>query len=632
MVNPELIDHARKALGDVKRRILVTGATGFVGSHLARCLAEAGHEVTATGRNRYRTHRILHPNINFLRGDICKVDEVDRWCEKQDLVFHCAAMTTPWGNRKRITETNVRGTENIINGCLRQNVERLVHVSSTSVFFCGTDLIDHQDDSPYPEKSACPYSSSKRQAELLVKQAGDSGLNVFIVRARAVFGEGDTTLLPRLVEAARNGRLRQIGDGMNWVDLTFIDNLILALVSAAKKGDSGGLCTITNHEPVKLWDLLPQIFTQLDIPYSGKKISYRAAYAAAGLSECIHWLFPRLGEPRITRYTAGLLSKSQVFSQSAASTMLDYHPIVSIDDGIAQTIRYWQSNDARHSSVNVKLTCLTTGYTVGNRRLVERTAKAELASFHAMVGLVDHPLYGLTLFDTGYAAHLTDLSDTAARFYNRMLPTITSNKLTVSAQLAQRGVDPKSVKRVLISHFHPDHIAGLKDFPEADFIASAEAWHAVRNRKGIRAAVRYAFLPGLLPKNFEDRLCLIETFDDPGIGPFKGCHDLFGDKSVRLFDLSGHAAGQIGALLQTGIDQRDFLVADAAWTSSAIRDCALPHWATRIFLHSFSEMIQTIEKVCRLQAEFPDIRVLPTHCPEVALRFGFDEQIQTQCQ
>lgn len=630
MVNAQLIDHARRTLGNSKRRILVTGATGFVGSHLSRCLAEAGHDITATGRNRYRTHRILHPKISFLRGDIRQADEVNRWCENQDLVFHCAAMTTPWGDPKRIVETNVRGTENVIAGCLQQGVSRLVYVSSTSLFFNGTDLVDHQDDAPYPSRDACSYSASKRQSEQIIKQASQAGLNVFTVRARAVFGQGDNVLLPRLIEAARHGRLRQIGDGTNRVDLTYIDNLVQALISAAEKGKSGSVCTITNHEPVRLWELLPDIFSQLEIPYRGKMVPYRIAYAVAGVREFWHWLFPRLGEPKITRYTAGLLAKNQVFSPTAAVNELGYRPLVPLQEGISRTIRSWQSRDERNASTTVKLTCFTTGYVVGNRRLVERTVKSEATRFHALVGLVEHPIHGLSLFDTGYSGHLLRMSDMASRIYNRMLPTMTNDTLSIAPQLSRCGIDPKSIKRILISHFHPDHVAGLKDFPEADLIATRRAWQAVRNRRGISAALCHAFLPGLLPDDFEDRLHLIDSFDDPGMGPLTRCHDLFGDQTVRIFDLSGHAAGQVGVLLQTGASERDFLVADAAWTSSAIRDRALPSRLTQVFVHSFAEMKQTLEQLHHFQLEFPDIRVLPTHCPEVAARFGFDEHAASQ--
>jgi len=452
-------------------------------------------------------------------------------------------------------------------------------------------------------------------------------LNVFTVRARAVFGDGDTTLLPRLIEAARDGRLRQIGNGQNFVDLTYIDNLLLALMMAAQRGQAGGFCTITNNEPVKLWELLPKIFSELKIPYSGRKVPYRVAHAIAGASECLHWMFPRLGEPKITRYTAGLLAKNQVFSLACARHELDYHPIVSMQDGISRTMRSWQRREEGHASTSVRLTCFTTGYTPGNRKIVERSATPERTNFHALVGLFDHPTHGLSLFDTGYASHLRLLDGTPGRIYNRMLPTTTNDAMSVASQLRRQGIDPHSVKRIVISHFHPDHVAGLKDFPHAELIASRDAWAAIRGCKGFPAMVRHAFLPGLLPDDFEDRLHLIESFTDPGMGSFSACHDLFGDGSVRLFELPGHAAGQIGALLQTGIDKREFLVADAAWTSSAIRNLSLPHWATRTFLHSFAEMKRTLEKVNHFQLQFPDIDILPTHCPEVAAKFGFDEQV-----
>ena len=627
MVNESLLQSTEAVLGSRARRILITGGTGFVGSHLARCLAEAGQDVTVLGRNRYRTHRIQHPRIRFENVDIRDASRVDSCCEGHELVYHCAALSTPWADPKKLQGINVDGTRNVIRSCVSQGISRLVHVSSTSVFFDYTDLVDQRDDAPYPRRAACPYSASKREAEEAIREAVANGLNAFTLRARAVFGEGDNALLPRLIQAAQDGRLRQIGDGENLVDLTYIDNLVLALVLAAERGQPGGICTVTNGQPVKLWEMLPDVLAELEIPYAGRRIPYAVAHFAAGLREAVHWACPQLGEPKLTRYTVGLLAKRQTFDLEAAAGELDYAPIVSMQEGLRRTIASWRKNDSNHAATKVQLQCFTTGYVTANRRFVEHQAESSRIRFHALVGLIDHPTMGLTLFDAGSAPRMLKIRGNAARLYNRLVPTKTSDSLAIASQLSAQGIDAHEVRRVIISHFHADHVAGLRDFPNAEFIASRVAWEAIRNRKSW-SALRKAVLPDLFPEDFAERLHLVESFCDPGMGPFDHCHDLFGDRSVRLFELPGHAAGQIGALVQSGDETRDFLVADATWTTEAILRRLMPHPLTRSFVNSFADMKRTIEFLHRFRQQFPDVTLIPTHCPQVATRFKFNERIE----
>lgn len=630
MVDPQLLAETQQLLGTRPRNILVTGGTGFVGSHLARCLAEAGHNVTVLGRNRYRTSRIFHPEIQFVCVDIRNAALVADCCAGHDTVYHSAALSSPWGDSDVFKQINVDGTRNVVEACKQHGVQRLVHVSSTSVFFNYRDLHNHRDDEPYAAPQACAYSDSKRWAEELVLEAAANGLNAFTIRARAVFGDGDTTLLPRLIQAARDGRLRQIGDGENLVDLTYIDNLVLALVMAAVRGSAGGVCSVTNGEPVRLWDFLPTIFEKLNIPFQGKRISYPLVHMVTSLDERIHRLCPWMGEPKLTCYTAGLLAKHQVFDLAAAERELGYAPIVSIQTGVDRTIAACQQTDEGPAKVSVKLQCFTTGYATGSRRMVERTFPAIETRFHTLVGLIEHPTQGMTLFDTGYAPRLRSLPGIAARLYNRVLPAHTSEALTIASQLRGLGIDTCDVQRIVISHFHPDHVAGLRDFPQAEFIASKTAWDTIRNRTGFQA-LRRAVLPGLLREDFSRRLHLVESFSDPGMGPLARCHDLFGDGSIRLFELPGHAAGQMGALVQTA-NSREFLVADAAWTSSAIRNQVLPHVLTRTFVDDFREIQRTLQKLQQFGQQFPDVNLLPTHCPEVATRFEFDRSIEEHGQ
>jgi len=358
--------------GNGPQQILVTGGSGFIGSHLARALADAGHQVTCTGRNPYATSRIYHDNIEFRRADLRDADSISELCADKDLVFHTGALSTVWAPGRLFYETNVQGTQHVVDGCVRHGVKRLVHLSSTAIFFEYRDRLNVRDDDPPAARPANGYAATKLEAEQIVRDAVDRGLNAAIVRARAVFGPGDNHLLPRLLERAAGRKLRRVGSGKNQVDLTFIDNLVYALALAAWQGDPGTVCTVTNGEPVVLWDTIADVLKESGYPSRLRGVPYRFANAFAGVLELRHRLFVRRGEPMFTRYSVALLAKSQTFDQSKARRELGYAPQISMADGLQRTVKALRTRDDRHADVSIRFRLFTTGFTTHSRHFAER--------------------------------------------------------------------------------------------------------------------------------------------------------------------------------------------------------------------------------------------------------------------
>ncbi len=628
MVDLRAIEAVRQLLHGLQLRILITGGTGFVGSRVATLLAEANQTVTITGRNRYRTSRTWHPQIRFVPAELCNAMEVDRACSDQDVVIHAAALAAAWGPASLFHAINVTGTENVVHACRQQPYTRLVHISSTAIHFEFRDKLDLQEDAGLPNRFACDYAASKAAAEEVVQKAVSLGLNATIVRARAVFGPGDNALLPRLLAAASQGRLPIIGRGDNRVDLTYIDNLAYALCLAMVRGEPGSVCTITNEDPVLLWPILHRISEQLGFPTKRRHISYPTAIAFAKAASVCHRVLKRTGEPVLTRYTVGLLSKSQTFSPDAARRVLGYRPIVSIEQGIQRTLDALNDRDDSDSKCSVQLKLFTTGFTPQPYGIVERGQRFGKIPIHATCALIEHPKHGLFLFDTGYSHKFSEATRKfPTSIYGRLTPLVHSPSLTIRAQLDKQNVAPEAIRGVIISHFHADHVAGLSDFGHSDFIASQLAWSTVAGRRGF-SALRRGFLSSLIPTDFEERFRPIEHFHDPGIGPFEHCHDLFGDGSVRLIPIPGHARGQIGALVQTGPGKRVFLAADATWTSGSLRSNRMPHWLTYSFIDSIRDLRQSLDRLHTFSKQYPSIEIIPTHCPEVAARYGFDNIVK----
>ena len=162
-------------------------------------------------------------------------------------------------------------------------------------------------------------------------------METVILRPKAIFGPGDTSLLPRLIAAAQRNRLPQIGNGANRVDLTYVDNVVHAITLSLTQAEaSGGIYTITNGESPRLWDVIQRVLRELGLNDRLRQVPYHVAYAIAACMEAKSALTGR--EPLLTRYIVAVLGQTQTYDISAARCDLNYAPQVSLEDGLEHTI------------------------------------------------------------------------------------------------------------------------------------------------------------------------------------------------------------------------------------------------------------------------------------------------------
>jgi glyoxylase-like metal-dependent hydrolase (beta-lactamase superfamily II) len=254
-------------------------------------------------------------------------------------------------------------------------------------------------------------------------------------------------------------------------------------------------------------------------------------------------------------------------------------------------------------------TALSDGWTDAPEGVVLHGAPwGKRVRFHAVAFLLRHPRIGPVLVDSGYSSRFhAETRRLPGSLYGRITQVTLSETGGVAARLEGLGISREEVRHVVITHFHADHIGGLRDFPEARFHCSRLAWESVKDLRGL-AAVRHGFLPGLLPEDFADRLSFVE----------EGAGELFACGSLRTINLPGHAPGQIG-LRFTGSDSRPVLLAaDACWTSEAFRQNRMPHPVTRL-LHDWDAYAATLRRLHELHLAESELRIVPTHCPETAL-------------
>ena len=220
-------------------KVVVTGGGGFVGSGLCRRLRDLGHDVTALGRR--PAAALAAEGIRTVIQDLSAPQAeaaLARLFSGAECVFHTAAHVKMWGPREAFVRGNLVATRNVITACRAAGVAKLVFTSSPSVVATDHDLRGIDESQPYPATYKALYPETKAAAEREVLAAHGHDLKTLALRPHLIFGPGDTNLVPTILQRARAGRLVQVGDGANLVDLTFIADCVSAHVRAAEALDT----------------------------------------------------------------------------------------------------------------------------------------------------------------------------------------------------------------------------------------------------------------------------------------------------------------------------------------------------------------------------------------------------------
>ena len=319
-------------------KILVTGGSGFLGRHVIRELLRVGHRDIVMF-NRGACDDFLDFGTKCIRGDISSYLDVNEACDECDAVIHVAAKAGIHGPYNEYFEANVIGTRNVIRACRANGVKYLVHISTPSVVFDGKSISNVNEKAPYGTNFLCHYAKTKAIAEKEVLSAnGKDGLLTVALRPHLIWGPGDNHLIPNIISAAKAGKLKQVGDGKNWVGITYVENAALAVNLALKaltnnKAD-GKAYFIAQEEPVQLWPWINSLLEKLNLPIVTKKIPYKAAYAIGASCELLYKIFNINSQPPMTRFLAVELAKDHYFDISAAKMDLSYIPKISIEEGM----------------------------------------------------------------------------------------------------------------------------------------------------------------------------------------------------------------------------------------------------------------------------------------------------------
>ena len=326
--------------------ILVTGASGFIGGHVARWLHAEGIPVLATGRNRTALAQLERDGIRCVDADLA-CDPLDPLLCGVKRIVHAAALSTPWGPRDAFIRANVTATERLLQAAARQGITHVVHLGSPSIYFRPQDQLQLDECFQPPTRWITHYAESKWLSEEVVRHAcSASVMTGVILRPRAVFGAGDAAIFPRIVQRAGKGRFPLVNGGRAIIDITAVENVVQAVWRALQSAptDDVPALNISNGEPLPVKTILDRLFDALGMRVQYRNVPRGLGMALAGVLEGIAKALPGQPEPPVSRYTLGVLAYSQTLDIASARRHLGYQPTLGVLEGIDRFAQQWRAH------------------------------------------------------------------------------------------------------------------------------------------------------------------------------------------------------------------------------------------------------------------------------------------------
>jgi len=315
-------------------RIFITGASGFIGGAIAESLASE-HEVLAMSRSEKSDARVRELGAQPVRCDLATLEPGD--IPDCDAVIHCAAYVESWGTRELTWKINVEGTQRTLDAARAAGAKRFLHMGTEAVLWKGQDLVDVNEDYPYPESTPYLYSETKAEAERRVMAANENGaMETVVLRPRFVWGPGDQTLAPEITAMVEKGAFMWIDGGRARTSTTHIDNLVHGAKLILERGTGGEAYFVTDGEVRSFREFLPQLMSAYGVELGDKSMPSAIVRPIASLVEAIWRTFKLSSTPPITRHAIDLMCCDCTLDISKIKQQLGYKPVLSVEQGLGQ--------------------------------------------------------------------------------------------------------------------------------------------------------------------------------------------------------------------------------------------------------------------------------------------------------
>jgi nucleoside-diphosphate-sugar epimerase len=310
-----------------ERTAFVTGGSGFIGGRLIKRLVADGWKVRALARSDRSAAAVEELGADAARGDLDDTSSLEGGTVGCDVCFHAAAFVGEWGKPREYERSNVDGTRNVLDASRASGVRRFVHVGTEAALLAGEPLVDVDEEAPLRPDSHASYARTKAMAEQLVRSA--EGIETVVVRPRLVWGAGDTTILPGVLDAVDAKRFRWIGGGEHRTSTTHVDNTVHGLVLGAERGQPGEAYFVTDGEPVVFREFITELVGTQGVEIPDRSAPRAVVGALASIAETAWNRLPLPGAPPVTRMAYWLSALETTIDISKARRELGYEPVTS---------------------------------------------------------------------------------------------------------------------------------------------------------------------------------------------------------------------------------------------------------------------------------------------------------------
>lgn len=328
-------------------RILVTGASGFIGGHLAEELGKRGYTVRALFRRSVppaHLSRIQGDRIELMRADLTEEAQVATAVEGIDAVMHVAAKAGDWGPLKEYERHNYNATVQLLEAARRAGCLKFVLTSSTAVHGFGHHLNTTENGPYYP--LIAPYQITKKRAEEYAISQNGKGIAVAVIRPGNVLGPGDTTTTFPILDGMERGLMGYISGGKSLTCPVYVDDVVDAHIRALELSEADGkVFNVTGGERVTWKQYVEEAAKHLGIRAPRKSLPGPVAYALAGLLETVYRWTAIKKAPLITRYLVAQLMDDYNFSIDRAKAVLGYEPKTAWQEALRRTVEDYRLHD-----------------------------------------------------------------------------------------------------------------------------------------------------------------------------------------------------------------------------------------------------------------------------------------------
>lgn len=331
-------------------RYLITGATGFVGGHLAERCIQKEQALSAIVRPSSDARELEKLGAILYRGELSDVNLVRQAVADADVIVHCAAKVGDWGPIDEYRRVNVDCLRVLLDACKGQGLSRFIHMSSLGVYATrhhdGTDETD-----PLPASHRDGYSQSKVEAEqLAMHYYKEFGVPVVILRPGFVYGPRDKTVMPRIIDALRNNRLRYPGGGNAAMNLVFVHNLVDAVFQAVESEKAvGEAYNLTDGEFVSKRQFIGTIADAMGLPHPTRTPPLWFAWTVTWFAEALAKMRGAKKAPLFNFPRLKFIAYNLDFSIQKAMSDLGYRPRVNFEEAIGETMDWYKKNSDQWS-------------------------------------------------------------------------------------------------------------------------------------------------------------------------------------------------------------------------------------------------------------------------------------------